>query len=36
MALPGKGSIRAAYRIHPSLSSSGIHQEGSHFKTLST
>ena len=28
MALPGKSVIRVAYRIHLSLPSSGIHQEG--------
>jgi hypothetical protein len=32
MALLGKGPIRVASRIHPSLLSSGIHQEGHHFK----
>ncbi len=34
MALPGKGASRVASRIHPSLPSSGIYQEGQHHKTL--
>jgi hypothetical protein len=32
MALPGKGSIRVASRIHPSLLSPGNPQERHHFK----
>jgi hypothetical protein len=32
MALPGKIPIRVVSRIHPSLLSSGIHQEGQHIK----
>jgi hypothetical protein len=32
MALPGKVPIRVDYRIHPSLLSSGTHQERHHYK----